>query len=160
MLPDSTDSTAYGLPKNNRSFVVDPRTEFDYFEIEAALVDIAALTRTCPRAWARIDATGGVSCVLVAHDSVWGNDDAVKPTATYNGNGDYTITWPATVSDLNPTVARRVARNVSFRTGWLQNHSNLSNITSKLSVSTSNSIAVLIYDDNVAADIDFTVFVL
>jgi hypothetical protein len=157
MLPDSTDSTAYGLPKNNRSFVVDPRTEFDYSEVEAALVDIAALTRTCPRAWARIDATGG-SPVLVSHDSVWGNDDTVKPTVADLGPGAYSITWPATVADLNPTVARRVTRNVSFKACWAQVNSDGQSAMAEISAS--NVVYVSTYDGGGQSDTIFTVFVL
>lgn len=160
MLPDATSATDYGLPKSNRSFVTDPRTEFDYSEIEAALVDIAALTRTCPRAWARINATSGVP-VLVSHDSVWGNDDAVKPTITHNGDGDDTIAWPATVTDLNPTVARRVTRNLDIKTGWLSLHSAITNdATYGVTFVDSHTVRVYMFDASTPANYEYTVFVL
>lgn len=112
MLPDNTSPTAYGPPLRNYDDVVDPETEISYEKIEALAVDVAGMTYTVPRAWAKVTAGGSPS--VAAHGAVWGASSGVKPTVSSISTGICRLTWPATVDDLNPTASRQVSRSVSF----------------------------------------------
>jgi len=64
------------------------------------IVDVAAMTRTAIRCWARF--TLGTSPALATtnpHDAMWGNDSGVAPVLAHAATGEWTITWPTTVTD-------------------------------------------------------------
>jgi hypothetical protein len=114
MLPNDTAPADIGLPKTDYSYVVDPTTELSSTELTRAFLDVAAASLTQPRAWVRCTISG-TTITVVDHSAVWGATESVKPTAARSATGVYTITWPATVTDLNPTVADRVTYTVSLR---------------------------------------------
>lgn len=61
------------------------------------IVDVAAMTRTTRRCWARF--TAGTSPTLTAHEANWGNDSSVAPIIAHAATGQYTSTWPTSVAD-------------------------------------------------------------
>lgn len=64
------------------------------------IVDVAAMTRTATRCWVRF--TLGASPALAItnpHDALWGNDSGVTPVLAHATTGEWTITWPATITD-------------------------------------------------------------
>lgn len=115
MLPNTSTPADYGAPKTDYSYVIDPETELSATELTRMQLDLAALSMTAPRAWALCTVSGGV-ITLADHSAVWGDSVSVAPVAARSDAGKFTVTWPATVTDLNPTVADRVTYSVSLRT--------------------------------------------
>ncbi|MFA4900903.1 MAG: hypothetical protein WC563_15400 [Brevundimonas sp.] len=118
MLPVISDPQAdYGLPKNNRDArgPVQPDKEIDAADLERAMVDLAAMSHTCPRATFLLIVSGGAALVG-NYRSVWGDTLAVTPAVAYTGAGNVTVTWAVGgYPDLNPTPARQVTRAPSFQ---------------------------------------------
>ncbi|MFA5186344.1 MAG: hypothetical protein WC551_07715 [Patescibacteria group bacterium] len=81
--------------------IVDPTTELPASVAKTIAADTAAMTHTAVRAWVRFlcatYTSGTVACTVVDHDSVWGS--ATAPTVDEVAAGQYTITWPASVTD-------------------------------------------------------------
>jgi hypothetical protein len=61
------------------------------------IVDVAGMTRTARRCWARFVA--GTSPTIATHDANWGNDSGVKPLVAHGSTGVFTLTWPTTITD-------------------------------------------------------------
>ena len=106
MLPTSSSYDIYGGEKADYAPPEDASTDRSADHMNEALADVAAMTRMCPRAWLTFDASGQVN----GHEAMWGNGDAVKPTCTVEGTGQFRFTWPAVVTD-----ARGVQHAVNFR---------------------------------------------
>ena len=159
-LPTSGAPGDYGLPKADYNYVLDPTTEFSASELTRAMLDIAAASRTVPRAWVYCTVSGS-TVTVVDHDAVWGGTVGVKPTTTYNSTGNITITWPTTVTDLNPTVASRLTYTVSLRTASVNINSTSVPLACQLSVSGHTATLVTVNSSTVAgADpLGFTLFV-
>lgn len=100
-LPDvDTLAGSLGGTMQNYSPVEDPNTDLDAAYDNRARCDVAMMTHTATRAWARITlaATTG-AMVLVAHDAQWGNSAPVAPALARTGTGVFTLTWPSAVND-------------------------------------------------------------
>lgn len=159
MLPTIADPQAdYGLPKNNRDArgPVDPRKEVDYAEYERAMVDLAAMSHTCPRAIVGVVCGGGAAAVSWVR-SVWGDTLAVTPAIAYAAAGDTTLTWAVGgYPDLNPTPARQVTRAPAFVAAHCEKHGPGFH---KLTL-TANTLRVETFDELFAAqDEDYVVWV-
>ena len=109
MLPDKQSYAGLAGELSDYAPVVDPTTDLPAEASNEDRADVAAMTRTITRAWAAVEITAGAP-VVVEHDAVWGNDNAVKPTPTNTGVGEYILTWPATVTD-----ARGVVRSLNLQ---------------------------------------------
>ncbi len=156
MLPNVSDPTEYGLPFKDydSNGVVDHETEQTAAQYEKHAVDVAALSHTCPRAIAVCSVAGGVVTVD-AYRSVWGDTAAVYPRTTYNGPGDYTLTWlPAGYPDLNPTVSRQVTRAPAFIAGHVNVYDTAGGLlrSARVMSVTANTARVLTFDESGAAD--------
>lgn len=100
MLPDQATLDTYGGALDNYRPVTDPTTDRDASMMNEALGDVAMMTRTNWRAWCRVTVnttTGGMA--IVAHRAQWGSAPAVIPTPTRSSQGQFVLTWPATVTD-------------------------------------------------------------
>lgn len=106
----------FGLPKQNYSEVRDPRTDFDAAEYERLAVAVSMLSYTAPRAWAVISGAASAGHLVRDHKALWGETSAVVPTCTASATGTYVITFPASVTDLNPTASSVTTTAVQFNT--------------------------------------------
>lgn len=156
-LPDVVTPENLGLPKDNRNFVANPRTDVSNTEYEAMGVSVAAMSHTGPRAHVYVDADAAAAAIL-DHDAVWGDTDGVKPTLTRSAQGVYLLEWAASYDDLNPTVSRRTSHATNIRFAHATIAENQAATTAV--VCTANTATVYIYDDAGAAqDYDFVVTV-
>lgn len=103
--PDLSSIADYGVPAGGFQdgegiAVVDPTTDQSGAAASAAFCDVAQMTRTADRCWARFVA--GASPALAAtnpHEAMWGNSAGVAPVVAHIATGQWTVTWPATVTD-------------------------------------------------------------
>jgi len=164
MLPNVSDPAEYGLPKTNYDTEgpIDPETEIDASEYEPMAVDVAAHTHTAVRAIVVCSVAGGVVTVD-SYRSVWGDEVAVRPVATYNAPGDFTLTWaPGGYPDLNPTVDRRVTRASGFIAAHADVYDSAGGLarTARARTVTANAVRVLTFDEAAAAaDFGFMLWV-
>ena len=104
-LPDIDSFASYGGRIVNYQDVEDPTTDRDAAAASAAYLSTAALTQTCPRAWARFltAATTGAMTLAVTNpnDGAWPNIAGNKPVLARTSAGIFTLTWPATLADAN-----------------------------------------------------------
>jgi hypothetical protein len=103
-LPDkATLPDTYGGPYTNAFPVEDPTTQIDASAASELMNDVAACTRTVPRAWVAFTGatyTSGTQLLTVTdHDANWGSATGVKPVVGQTAAGIILITWPATVVD-------------------------------------------------------------
>jgi hypothetical protein len=119
---DSLDT--YGGVKQNYHPVEDPTTDVDANEGNQAFGSVAAMTGTTMFAWARF--TTGTSPTLTStnsNDAAWGSDPSVRPTPAHAGTGIYTLTWPATITDvLGGTQTVNIRRAKAFTEGSSLRH--------------------------------------
>jgi hypothetical protein len=106
----------FGLPKENYSHVRDPRKDLDFNEYERMAVAVSMLSYTAPRCWAIISGAAAAGAMVRDHRAVWGETSAVVPTCTATATGTYKITFPASVTDLNPTASSVTTSAVQFST--------------------------------------------
>lgn len=114
-LPDiPTLADDLGGVLENYAPVEDPVTDLDAGFDNSSRCNIAMMSHTAPRSWARITlaATTG-ALVLVAHDAMWGNALAVAPALARTSAGIFTLTYPATVDDELGDE-----HTVNFRDAW------------------------------------------
>lgn len=157
MLPNKTAPASYGLPKSNYDTVIDPTTELNAeTEFEPMAVDVAAMTYVAPRAWAFV-AGDPVTPVVSYHSAVWGDTSGVKPAITRAAAGDYTITWTASQTDLNPTPARATSRAIAFTGAVVTIQGTAGGFGSALT--TANTVRIMLFDKTGAAD-DIDAFVV
>lgn len=97
-LPEVDAITTYGGIKTSLAPPTDPRTDRSAEECTIAYADIAAMTHTVRRCWARVTTAASTGAmVLVDHNAVWGTGTA--PTLSRSSAGVFDIQWPTTVSD-------------------------------------------------------------
>ncbi len=113
-LPDTDDLDTLGGVKTNAHPVEDPTTDLDADQDNIQRCDVAMMTHTAIRAWARFTsaATTG-AMILVAHDAQWGNAALVAPALARTSDGLFTLTYPASVDD---ELAE--AHTTNFRGAW------------------------------------------
>lgn len=103
LLPDTAGvSTFGGNEYADEDAVVDPETEVSATYFNRITSQLAASSYTAIRAWCRVTVSGTTPTVA-AHGAVWGDTPAVAPVAARTGAGVYTLTWPASVDDLQAT---------------------------------------------------------
>ena len=116
LLPDTAGvSTFGGNEYADEDAVVDPETEVSATYFNRITSQLAASAYTQPRAWAYVTVAATVP-TLVAHGAVWGNAPAVAPVVAYVSPGVFTLTWPASVDDLQAT-AEAHSTNIRAITG-------------------------------------------
>lgn len=100
-LPNVAALATYGGAKQNAAPVEDPTTDRDAGDANKAFADAAAMTHTVMRAWVRIvgSASAPALAVVNGHEAVWGNLPAVAPTIGRTTTGDWTVTWPSSITD-------------------------------------------------------------
>ena len=166
-LPNIATLASYGGALVDYQQPLDPTTDRPASAVNPAYADTSAMTHTAFRAWARFrwDTTLTPTCVLVAHDAVWGNGPALAPTLARLSAGVFTVTWPATVADEIPSgqPGASPARTVALRGG--RGNSRGSAVLYHCTVSTvANVLTLHVFDStglaNDAANVDFDVFVL
>lgn len=99
-LPDKDSAAAWGVPFSDYAPVTDPTTDLSASAFNEIAADVAAMTRTAPRAivsWAGTTFSAPNSVAPLAHDSVWGT--SVAPTILNSSDGFWEIQWPTTVTD-------------------------------------------------------------
>lgn len=110
-LPSSADIESYGGVLVDAVPLIDPESELSADSLNEVRSDVAAMTRTSPRAIFQF--TGSASSPTVTssstwnagHDAVWGNANAVKPTLSRSSTGVITVTFPSSITDtLGNTV--------------------------------------------------------
>lgn len=106
MLPNVASINSYGGPKNDYSSPKDASTDRSAAGVNPAYGDIAGLTHTGWRAWARLTVkSAGTAPVLVAHDETWNNGNNAAPVAARSSAGVLTIAYPTTVVDEIPSTS-------------------------------------------------------
>ena len=143
-LPAQADYTStYGGELADYAPVEDPTTDRSAAQVNAALCDVSMMTRTAIRAWCIF--TAAASPVIVSHDAVWGNSNAVAPTVTQDGSpGSYFIEWPTSVTDpRGSTVSLAfVAAGITSQVGGPSFCSAYANNPNGIVVETYNSAGV------------------
>ncbi len=119
-MPDADTIDTFGGAKNDDLPVEDPTTDRSAEGMNAALEDVAQLTQTGCRAWARIvlDSTTPALANVNGSGAGWGN--GTPPTPAKTGTGTFTVTWPATVTDglgvVHPLDLRRARVSIEGST--------------------------------------------
>ena len=109
-LPNESTSATYGAPFADATAVEDPTTDQSAAQANQFMADCAAATHTVTRAYVAF--MGNATLPTISeHNSNWGNANAVVPVASRTGVGDYTFTWPATVTaEDGTTIALNLKR--------------------------------------------------
>lgn len=155
VLPDTADLSTFGGTFVNVAPVVDPTTDMDATYQNRINAQLAMLSHTAVRAWARVTISGTTPTVA-DHDAVWGGTPAVAPSVTRDAPGQYTVTWASSYDDLQSTAE---SHSVLFRTSLV----NVWDTVAPSSVSRvhlGNTVNV-IFADNTGAAVDpneFTVY--
>ena len=140
-LPSVLDpEDSFGLPKENYGEVRNPRTDFSATEYESMAVSVSMLSYTTPRAWVIVSGSATAGSLVKDHRALWGEASAVVPTCTATATGTYTITWPASVQDLNPTASSVTTTAVQLYTTMVTIHSTSGQATAI--VSAANKVTV------------------
>jgi hypothetical protein len=109
--------------------------------------DVAGMTRTARRAWARF--TAGSSPLLAAtnpDDAVWGNASGVLPVVAHSSTGVFTMTWPSTIVDQFGTT-----RSINLR--WARVSVEGSTCAfAQCSVTSPNVVTVYLFNTSFAAN--------
>lgn len=154
VLPEVADLDTFGGSFEDADAVVDPQTELSAAYFNRLVAQVAMLSHTAPRAWARCTVSGGV-ITLADHDAVWGAGAGVAPTPNRSGAGVYTVTWAASYDDLQATPE---SHNVSFRAAKASGDGAAARIVQG-SLSSANVASVKSFDA-AGAPVDVTEFVV
>lgn len=110
-LPDVDSFATYGGLIQNYAQIEDPSTDRDGPSASIAYMNVAALTQTCVKAWARVTLAASTGAmILLSNDGVWPNIVGNQPAMLRNSAGNFTFTWPTTLLDANG-----VSHTLSFR---------------------------------------------
>lgn len=140
-LPDIADVDTYGGLKVNHAPLVDSSKQETANNRNEYVADVAALTNTGLRGWCAFDPGASVGDPATnVHGAMWGSAAPVKPTPSKNSTGNYTITWPTTVTDalgvVHTTNIRRALWNVEGTTF----------VHVQVTPATANTVTVLMFD--------------
>lgn len=141
-LPDVDDLNTYGGALNDYAPVEDPSTDESAAFRNKYAANVAMMTQTICRAYARFvtaATTGGMS--LAAHRALWGSLPAVAPTLARSGVGIYTVTWTATQNDL-----LSVSHTLNFIAAWGGTRTTTSADSMKAIPTAANVVTVYVRD--------------
>jgi hypothetical protein len=109
MLPKVASILTYAGPLADYSATIDSTTDRPASGTNPAYGDVAAMTHTALRAWARFQPNGITApsvptgqVLANVHDEVWNNGNNAAPLYARSSTGQYTVTYPATVVDEIP----------------------------------------------------------
>jgi hypothetical protein len=136
LLPEIVSYSELGGTKSDYSPVVDSSTDRSAAEINKAFAAVSQLSRTSIRAWVKFHVSDTEVTTLTAWEAVWKSDSATVPVVT-GASGNWTITWPTTVTDPQGTT-----HSVNFLAGW-------GNIAKDTNTTASNSAEVQFSSANV-----------
>lgn len=97
-LPTSDSFDTYGGTKTDFSSVVDPTTDRSAAEVNTAFASMSCASRTSIRGYMQFLGHAATP-VLNYHNAHWGSSLAVIPVVSRNSTGNYTVTFPSTVTD-------------------------------------------------------------
>lgn len=135
----------YGAPFVDLGTMENPTGEQSAEDGNRQAEDVAQMTRTSNKVFASFVPTATAaptSVAVVAHWSQWGSADVNKPTITKDATGEYTIEWPATMTDgLNEV------ETLALRAGHFTVHSALDYAPTPIETAiTANSISIRVLD--------------
>lgn len=158
-LPSILDpEDSFGLPKENYGEVRNPRTDFSATEYEEMAVSVSMLSYASPRGWVVVSGSASAGTLVRDHRAMWGESSSVVPTCTAAATGTYTVTWPASVQDLNPTASSVTTTAVQLKAATVTIHSTSGQATAI--VSAANKVTVYTKTKlGTAASKDFTLVV-
>lgn len=96
LLPDSMTYQELGGSRRDYSAPENPETDYLAEEINAALHNVAVMSRTVPRAWVKLKI--GTSYAIQDYESVWKTNDPSYSVAR-GGTGVYYINVPSSITD-------------------------------------------------------------
>ncbi len=160
VLPEVSDITTFGGTMANFAPPEDPTTDLDCLYVNRWFAQLAMLSFTLPRAWARCTVAGAVISGPVDgdHGAVWGNTSGLKPTAARTSAGLFTLTWAASYNDLQAVPESHA---VSFKSVIVTAYNGATAVISAAAVTSANVVTVRTWTDaGVAADpSEFSVWV-
>jgi len=161
VLPAISTIDNYGGELEDFAPVTDPTTDRAAADMNAAMADVAMLGHCGIRAWCRFTAAASTGAmVLVAHDAMWGNTDAVKPTLARSSSGVFTLTWPTSVTDELGD-----AHTLVLRAGWGNAYGASNFYEPRVTTVSANVVTVTIKNStdatpNDAATFNFDIFMI
>jgi hypothetical protein len=166
LLPNRASIATYGGPLLDYSPESDSSTDRMAAGANPAFGDLAALTRTGIRTWARITLlSSGGTPVLVANDEMWNNGNNSLVVVARTGAGVVTLTYPATVIDEIPATRPGYLgfQAINFRGGWANSRAGTAALYVPMVVPTSaNVLTLYIWSGSSLSDpatnVDFDVF--
>ncbi len=156
-LPDKNSYANLGGTLINYSPVTDPNTDLGADSSNSMRSDVASMTRTAIRAYARFS-SGGAECFIDNGkcDAVYGNNRMTYPTGAVTSANSCTITFPEkVVNDLG----EEVFLNLTTSFVNIVSSSSISSFTLRSNIVAPNQVEVSWYG---ASDFSFsaTVFVI
>lgn len=153
-LPDiATLANDLGGTLVNYAPVEDASTDLDASFDNGSRNNVAMMTHTAPRSWARVTTGANTGAmVLVSNDAMWGN--SVPPTKAFVSLGTFTLTYPTSVND-----ELGVAHTLNLRWATINHRSAAAFFLVQAAVTAANVITFTVRDStlalvNTAVDVD------
>lgn len=148
LLPETAGPSTFGGNEFvDEDAVVDAETEVSSTYFNRLTTQVAMASYTQDRAWCRVTVSGTAPTVA-AHGAVWGDTPAVEPVPVRTGAGVYTLTWPASVDDLQATPE---AHSVNIRAVTGQSHNAASALVPRWDITSANVLTVTFHNLSAAA---------
>jgi hypothetical protein len=161
VLPSVASLDNYGGPLKDAAPVSDSSTDRPAAGTNPAYGDVAGMTHTATRAWARFVPAGtGVPTLAAsnAHDEVWNNGRNLGPAPTRSTTGTFLVTFPATVFDEIPATSPGASLSgipVNLRAGWCNVEPGAStDYDARCIVQSANVLKVLIFQKGTSTLVD------
>lgn len=110
MLPKVASFATYAGPLRDYTAPIDATTDRPATGTNPAYGDVAGMTHTALRAWARFQPNGITApsvptgqVLANVHDETWNNGNNAAPLFARTATGQYTVTFPTTVVDEIPS---------------------------------------------------------
>lgn len=147
-LPNKQSYANLGGELRDYSPVTDPSTDLSAEASNELRADNAAMTRTAVKAIVKFTTDGTTVTVdNLDHDAVYGNASLYKPTGVRNSAGDFTITFPSSVSD-----ARSKTQTINFFAAWANCESLSDAVVAKAKLVGANSVRITVLDSSGPVD--------
>lgn len=78
---------------------VTPSVDRSAAEVNGCFASVASGSRTSVRAYCQFTGVSSGNPTVSLHNAHWGSTLSVIPTVVRNSTGNYTVTWPASVTD-------------------------------------------------------------